>query len=250
MKEKNKTILKISVLIILILCILGIILIIKKPSTTNVSVKTDALKFKEEYESLNNTTRESDGAKYNNVTIPKDNPITYIDSAKAVDIIKNKKAIIYIGAAWCPWCRNAVPVMLDAAKDLQIDTIYYLNLDDEKSNYKIEDGTLVETNHGTKSYYDLLDILKEHLRDYILTDDDGNEYDTQEKRIYMPYVITVKNGKVQNEQLSTVKLNENQTKYDSLTDDQYQELYDIYYKMFDELYNSNRTCTTDKEECS
>lgn len=50
--------------------------------------------------------------------------------------------------------------MLDAAKKLNIKTIYYLNLDNDKSKFKIEDDKLVETNHGTDEYYQLLDILK------------------------------------------------------------------------------------------
>lgn len=246
MKKKNKIIL--SILIVIAIIVLGSLIIIINHKNIFAN-KEDALKFKEEYESLNNTVRESDGAKYNSITINKDNPIVYINTNEAIDILNNKKAIIYIGAAWCPWCRNSVPVMLDVAKALNIDTIYYLNLDEEKSNFKVENSKLIEINHGTNGYYKLLEVLKDHLKDYVLTDEDGNSYDTKEKRIYMPYVITAKNGKVVSEHLSTVSLDKEQTKYDSLTKEQYKELYDIYYKMFDELYNSGKSCSLN-EDCN
>lgn len=245
-KNINKIGIIICSIVVVMIVVLGTIIIpnIKKEPVNN----SDAVKFKEEYESLNNTIRESDGARYGSITINEDNPFVYINATEALDILSSKQAIIYIGAAWCPWCRNAVPVMSDVAKDLNIDTIYYLNLDDEKSNFIVDDEKLVETNHGSDSYYKLLDALSDHLRDYVLTDANGNKYDTKEKRIYIPYVITIKNGEILQEHLSTVDLNENQTKYDSLTDDQYKQLYDIYHEMFGELYNSNARCSS-SETC-
>lgn len=243
-KNKNKNI----IILIGVLAIAIITVIVALLITNNGKLTKDALKFKEEYESLNNTVREKDGEKYSSIEISKNNVMTYVNAKEALNVLKNKKAIIYVGAAWCPWCRNAVPVMLDVADDLKIDTIYYLNLDDEKSNYEIKDGKLVELNRGTDDYYKLLDAMKDHLRDYILTDEDGNKFDTKEKRIYMPYVITVDNGKITSEHNSTVKLNEGQTKYSPLTQEQYKELYDIYYKMFSSLFSSN-ACTS-SEECN
>jgi len=41
----------------------------------------------------------------------------------------------------------------------------------------------------------LLDLMGDVLSDYKVTDDDGNEYDTNEKRIYAPNVVAVVNGK-------------------------------------------------------
>lgn len=241
---KNKKILILSMCVLLII-VVGIILFNKDDTSKD---KSDALKFKEEYESLNGTVRESDKAAYNDVSIDEDNPIVYVDINETLQILENKKGIIYIGANWCPWCRTAVEVMLDVANDLDIEKIYYLNLDDDKSNFKIEDKKLVEVNHGSKYYYKLLEALDENLNDYVLTDEEGTKYETGEKRIYMPYVFTVKNGKVQKSHLSTVNLDEGQTKYDSLTKKQYKELYNIYYEMFDELYNASKTCSS-KENC-
>ncbi len=239
---KNKKILIIIGVIVIILLSILYLLFLNKES--------DAIKFKKEYESLNNTTRDSDGAKYNNISIDKSNPIKYVDTKGTLDVLESDKAILYIGANWCPWCRSAVPVLFEVAKKYNIKTIYYLNLDDEKSSFEIKDGKLIKTVNGTDGYYKLLDKLDDLLRDYKLTDENNIEYDTKEKRIYMPYVLGIKKGRVVSSHVGTITLNENQTKYSELTTTQHDELFDIYSELFDIVYgNKTGTCNT-LEECN
>ena len=209
----------------------------------------DALKFKEEYESLNDTIRESDGAKYNNVAIDKNNPIKYVTVDEAIDLLDSEKAIIYVGANWCPWCRNMLEPMLDVSKDLNIDTIYYLELDDDKSNYEIQNKELKQINKGSESYYELLEKLKDYLSDYELTDSEGKTYSTGEKRIYMPFFITIKNGGIVEAKEISRKLEEGQTKYSEMTEDQYKDLYNNFYETFGKIYKTGNTCNSD-EGCS
>lgn len=206
---------------------------------------TDALKFKEEYESLNNTIRQSDGEVYNEVKISKNNPVKYIDAKEAIEILDSKQAIIYVGAAWCPWCRNAVPVLIELAEKYDIDEIYYLNLDTEKSTYEVENGELKNTVKGSEDYYKLLEKLSDRLSDYKITDENGIEYDTHEKRIYIPYVIAVKNGKIVGDHVGTVDLDDGQSKYDPLTSEQYDDLYAVYEEMFKQVYKYKDTTCND-----
>ena len=70
---------------------------------------------------------------------------------------------------------------------------------------------------------------------YKITDSDGNVYDTNEKRIYIPFVIAVKNGKILNNHISTVELNDNQNEYSYLTDEQKNELFKIYIKIIESI---------------
>ena len=226
---KDKKIILASAAALIALLIVGGFLTFKKPEKeeNKPTPTADAIKFKEEYEKLNGTIRESDGATYNSITIPEDNPIKYVDAKGALEVLKNETAIIYVGADWCPWCRNAVPVLIDAAKDTNMKTIYYLNLDQEKDAFEVQNGKLVKTVNGTDAYYELLDFLKDHLKDYKITQD-GKEYDTKEKRIYMPFVIACKNGKVEDTVSGTVSLDEGQTKYDKMTDKQTKEVYKNY----------------------
>lgn len=211
--------------------------------------ETDAMRFKREYEALNDTTRESDGAKYNNVTVDKDNPFIYIDAKEALNVIDNKDAIIYVGAPWCPWCRNAVPVLIDVAKKFNIKEVYYLDLDKEKSIWEVIDGKAVKKVNGTDYYYQLLEKLKDNLRDYELVDKDGKSLSTGEKRIYMPYVIGVKRGRVVAEHSGTVDLGEEQTKYDYLTDEQRKELFNSYQEIFDLVYQETGGSCNKNGEC-
>ena len=76
--------------------------------------ETDAEKFKNEYESLNGQTSQS-GKKYLNVEIEKDNIIKYVSISELLDVIKNETGVIYLGFPECPWCRTAVPALLEAA---------------------------------------------------------------------------------------------------------------------------------------
>ncbi len=209
---------------------------------------SDAVKFKEEYEALNGTVRESDGEKYNEVSISRNNPIKYINTEEALKIIEEESAIIYVGAPWCPWCRNSVPVLFEAAEEMDVDTIYYLDLDDEKSIYEVKDKKLVKTSDGSEGYYKLLDKLSEKLNNYVLTDEEGNKYDTLEKRIYMPYVIGVKAGRVVMDHVGTVSLNEDQNKYNSLTSKQKKELKKIYVDIINNVYEKTSDGICNNEE--
>lgn len=169
---KKKVVIGIILLILLIGGIAGgSLYYYKSKDKDQINIK-DAVKFKEEYEKLNNTVRVSDKMTYKKIEISSNNPIKYIDTVKAQDVLKEDKAILYIGAAWCPYCRNAVNVLFDVAKKFDVKTIYYLNLDDEKDIFEIQDGKLVKTKNGTEGYYKLLDTLKDHLKDYILYDDE------------------------------------------------------------------------------
>ncbi|MCM1052967.1 MAG: thioredoxin family protein [Ruminococcus sp.] len=195
---------------------------------------TDALKFKEEYESLNDTTRESDGAKYNNINIDKKNPIKYVSIKEAIKLLKEDTGVIYVGANWCPWCRNAIPVLFESAKSNKVKTIYYLNIDDEKDTFEIKDDKLVKTKEGSKEYYELLDVLNDELDEYTLTSK-NKTYETGEKRIYMPFVVFFKDGKIVGSKTGTVSLNEGQTKYDAMTNNQHKELLDTYNNLFKKI---------------
>lgn len=233
---KSKKILYVILGLALILVIGGLIYLGINKNNDKHTLETDAERFKREYEALNNTVRESDGANYNNVDIPLDNPFVYIDAKEAIDILDSKDAIIYVGAPWCPWCRNAVGVLIEVAKKFNIYEIYYLDLDDEKSIWEVENDKAVKKIDGTKYYYQLLEKLDDHLQDYTLEDSKGKTIKTGEKRVYMPYVFGFKRGRIVAEHTGTVDLESEQTKYDELTDEQRKELVKTYENLFNEVY--------------
>lgn len=195
--------------------------------------KSDGQRFKESYESLNGTIRESDGAMYQAITIDENNPIKYTSIGDALKVMDEEDAVIYFGANWCPWCRNAVPELLRVAKEFGLEKLYYVELDDEKSMFEIQDGELVKTKEGSEAYYELLEKLGERISAYSLTDEDGKKYPTGETRMSVPYVIGVKDGEIVAEKKGTVSLDEGQTKYDPMTDEQKEQVREDYRKLFE-----------------
>lgn len=254
-RSRNIVIVVVAAIIAAVLLGVGIFFIIRgsrsdsdKPSEEIVE-QTDAVKFKQSYESLNGTTRESDGATYNTVEISDNNPIVYINTQEALDLLKSDKAIIYVGANWCPHCRNSVPVLLDIAKQYDLNKVYYLELDNVKSQYEWRDGAAVKIKDGTEEYYALLGVLAERLNDYMIQDDTGNTQPTGEKRIYMPYVLAVKDGQVVGDyvgDVDTEDYEEGQTKYDPLTQGQYEKLFNAYSNLFQAVYGE--TASDDCED--
>lgn len=226
---------KIIIITLPILCAIAAIFAYIKLINTDV----DATKFKKEYESLNETKG------YIKLDIDKNNPIEYADYDKLLEVIENGTGIIYLGFPECPWCRNALPVLFDAAKDNEVEVIYYMNILNERDSYTVEDGKLVyatdkEGNEkkGTKGYFKLLDALEDHLSDYVILFEE-DEYEVGEKRIYAPSVVFVRDGEVLGIHVSTVDSQEDPSK--KLTEDQYDELYSIYDDYINDLESG--TCS-------
>lgn len=206
--------------------------------------ETDAEKFKNEYESLNGQNSQN-GKKYLNVEIEKDNIIKYVSISELLDVIKNETGVIYLGFPECPWCRNAVPALLEAANSTSIETIYYLNMFDVRDKLSLDnDGNIVTEVEGAKGYTDLLNALDTILDDYVISDEDGNEVKTGEKRIYVPLVIFVRDGEIVDYHADTVS---SQTDpYVDLTNEEKNELINIYKEKINKI--TSNTCT-DQGRC-
>lgn len=196
----------------------------------------DSRRFQEEYESLNLALRKNSSTDfYRAVMINADNPIQYVTAAEVLEILEHETAFLYMGAPWCPWCRNIVPVMLEAAGEKGVDPIYYLDLTDERDVFHYENGKLSRSAEGTEDYFKLLRKLDAYLEPYVVRDKDGREHDTQEKRIPLPFLVAVKDGGVVMARLGTYELEDGQSQYDELTKDQRAELYTLFCNMYASL---------------
>ena len=171
--------------------ILIIVLLIGIISITGCEKKelTDAEKFKEEYESLNNKTINK--KKVRNISISKENPIIYKEAKDIIDMMDSKKTfIVYFGFNDCPWCRSMVETMLEVAKDYNIDEIYYVDIKDIRDEKEIDkDGNIKTTKEGNRDYLELLNRLDNLLEEYKVNDISMNE-----KRIYAPNIVAITNG--------------------------------------------------------
>ncbi len=175
-----------------------------KDGDANYKMTEDEEKFKNEYEGLNGTTR-SNGQKNKDITIEKDNNIVYISIDEAAKILEDGSGVIYFGFSACPWCRNLVPVLIDAMKSSELDTIYYVDVKkDDKPENDIRDTFVLDDKDRARkgkeassdAYYDVLLYLASYLDDYELTTEKGKKVSTGEKRLGAPTVVAVKDGVV------------------------------------------------------
>lgn len=215
----------------------------KKEEEEPTTVREDAKRFKEEYESLNGKKNSND-TEYLTVNISENNAITYKTDEEIIDILKSSTGVVYFGYNSCPWCRSMVETMLKSLDTNNVSKVYYVDIKDIRSSYEVENRKLIKTNEGTESYYEILSILNEYLTDYKITDS-KKEYDTKEKRLYAPTVVAVKNGQIIGFHEGTV---ESMTDpYQGLTKEEQEELYKTFNNMFAELNDS--TCDDEKTRC-
>lgn len=218
-------------LLIVVLCVFSLV---------GCSKKDDyASKFKEEYESYNGK-QTSSGKDYLKVEIPEENVIVYSSISEVLDIIKNKSGVIYFGFPTCPWCRNMVVPLLEAADSTSLDKIYYLNMYEERDTIKYVDGEFITEKEASEGYYDLVNALSSILDDYIVKDSDGIEHNTSKKRIYVPLVVFIKDGEIVDYHANTV--DSQVDPYVKLNDEEHESLYNIYlngiHKVLDDVCDS------------
>ena len=144
----------------------------------------------EKYMALNGLSNDS-GKQYLDIDLPELSPFSVIDASRA---LMTQDGFLYVGANWCPYCRNLMPVLVDVLIQNGI-SINATELDEIKSLWSLdENNSPVCTREGTDEYYRLLDRLSGLLRDYTLKDSEGIVHQTGEKRIYMPCIFRIKDG--------------------------------------------------------
>lgn len=204
--------------------------------------KTDALKFKEEYEKNNGVKNEKYNVTTRTVNIPEDNPMIYATAEEIIKKIDNKETfVVYFGFSDCPWCRSVIEELIHVAKDLKVEKVYYVDVKELRDVKKLdENNNVVTSKEGDKHYMKLLEKLDSVLDDYTLTDKDGNEVSAGEKRIYAPNVVGIANGKPT--ELETGESEKLINPYDELTEEMRTETYNKLKCVFKCLEDNTPTC--------
>lgn len=211
----------ITMLIVILLALVALLAIGMFHDSSN-----DAKKFKNEYESLNHQ-KNTNGKEYMSVNIKDNNKIYYATYQEIMDLLDHETGVIYFGFPECPWCRNMVSVLLDAAAETSIEKVYYFNALSMRDTKSLKDGVIVTEKEGTEEYYQLLDALSSILGPY-----EGLNDDTI-LRLYFPTVVFVKNGTIVGSHEGTLDLQEDP--YVALTTEQKEELKKIYTDFIHEL---------------
>ena len=236
--EKKKIIMLITAIVVVALAIGFGIFAFTRPKQ---ELNKDAIKFKEEYTEYNDKVNEYNGKGYVKVNLDDDNTFRYLTENEAVELLDKGTGVIYFGFPTCPWCRSLVSTLGKVAKEKN-ETIYYLNVLDLRSSYKVTDGKAVKVKDGSAGYYQILELLKDELEDYLVTDKNGKSYKTNEKRLYAPTLVAVKDGKVTSIHVGTVESQESGN--DPLNETQIAEIEGIIKKLI--ASKNTEACTQDK----
>lgn len=171
-----------------------------------ITYTDDELHFKISYEYINYI--EYDNGKKIKVSIPANNKIKYVSNTELLDILNKQTGIVYFGYNTCPWCRNAVPILIDAVKKNNIETIYYADI------HKLKLSSIKEE-------------LYSKLSQYLHEDNEG------EKVLAVPGVYFLVDGEIVCNHTGTVESYHNP--YNKMTKKQQEELLDIYDKCIKEM---------------
>lgn len=220
--------------IVIFLIILGVILfrLFDKPKSGEpvYTITNDSLLFKSEYEKLNGV-KDKDKQEYFNLNIPSYSPIVYASYDDVFKIL-DETGIIYLGYPECPWCRNLIPVLISSAVENNIKEIFYLNIKDDRNNLTLnKNNKIITKKKGKPEYLELVDALYNYLDSYKELNDDSI------KRIYVPLVIFVKNGKIigLQQSLSSYCDRVGSNAYTSMNALEKQELKDIFTSYFKKI---------------
>ena len=203
-----------------------------------IEVITDAVKFKEEYESLNGKKNARD-IEYRELVINENNPFIYSDAKEIIKKMDNEESFyIYFGSNKCPWCRSVIETLIKVSNDNKIDKIYYVDIWDkdgkeilrDKYEYN-EDNKLIKTYEGTEEYFILLERFNDYLEDYTIVNPKTNKKKKlEEKRIYAPSFIYIEKGKIKKMETGLSKSLESSTT--ELTDIIKEEQKEIFTSLF------------------
>lgn len=234
MDKDRKMFIGIILLLLVSMILIGAIAFKSKKGETIDNI--DAINFKNEYESLNGTVRESDGKANKNITIAEDNPIKYLTEEEAINLLETGTGIIYFGFSECPWCRTLLPVLLQTLDNMSIDRLYYVNLSKMRDTLSLsEDNKVIVKEEGTKGYYRMLEILDNYLEPFYLTNKEGEKIDTLEKRIMAPTLVFVKDGELKGIHVGTV--DSQKSGFDELSTEEQENLQNILMDLIRKVYS-------------
>lgn len=230
----KKQIITISILILIAITAIIYIVVINSNETEKIVAYTsDEISFKAEYENLNSQKAEDGTNKYIELSISDNNKMKYSNIDEVMNTIKKGTGVIYFGFPTCPWCRTMISSLTKVASEYtELKEILYFDARDIRDTKRIDEtGNIVTDKEGTAEYKELLSLLNEYLDEY-----SGLE-DPSIKRLYMPSVVFVRNGKVVG--VHTGTLDEQSNVKTPLTEEQINELKDIYTKNLDKVYKDN-----------
>jgi len=203
---------------------------------------TDALAFVAEHEDLNGVPHpDNPDLIFKDMYVSEDNPFRYVEFDEIVELLENGTGIVYFGFPNCPWCRNLVPVLTDAAIAFGVEDILYRNVWEDRNVLELDDdGEIVEVRAGDPGYYQVLEILGDLAPAYRGLEDESI------RRIFVPAVVFIRDGEVISyfQNLPTFQArvedeNDATTAWDPMNAEEVEELTQIFIAYFEQVFGDN-----------
>lgn len=206
------------------------------------STISDSQRFKKEYESINGKL-DVDRNIIRELEIDENNPIVYSTADEIVEKIQNKESfVVYFGYASDPWCRSIIHTLLDVSHEESLNKLYYVDISQIRDSMSLDrNGNLMTNVEGTTGYKKLVELFKDYLSDYIITNDSGDIVNTKTKRIYAPTVIGIVKGEVS--RIETGISKEFSDPYMELTDDVVSYMYDRFKCVIKCISEDSNSCS-------
>jgi thiol-disulfide isomerase/thioredoxin len=187
-------------LLIVLLLVIGVFTILTV--NNKKEDKKIGLAFKTDYEEVNGKENKN-GKKHREVNISEDNKFIEITVSDLIKKIDNEETFyVYFGSRLCPWCRSTIEKADKISRDNNIEKVYYIDIWDDEGNEILRDKYIVNDSNElevviekSEEYDKLLQVFDSVLDNYTLTNSNGEEIETNEKRIYAPNYIYVEKGK-------------------------------------------------------
>ena len=208
----------------LMLVLMSLVACNQQPALPATELPASDQSVKNAFEALNGQTA-ANGQPYMEVHVSEDSLFVPINEEDALQLLESGTGVLIFEFPECPWCRNMMPVVDQAAKEMALSKLYAFNIREERDQITLGDDGLVVVNEGTEFYRKVLEILGENASVY-----DGLN-DESIRRIYAPTVFVIVDGEVLSSHVSTV--DSQSDPFIPLTDAQHQELLDIYKGMFE-----------------
>lgn len=174
----------------------------------------DSDAFIEEYAELNGQSTQR-GVPYLEVDIPEDHRFVPASEEEIRDLLDDGDGVIYFGFPSCPWCRNAVGPLDEAAKEVDLEINY------------VNPSTMRE--QRARAGDDYYELLLEELGEF------APEHPQRpgERTILVPLVATVVDGEVVAAHLGSAPSQTDPSQ--ALTQTQHDELVGIYTDQFSQI---------------
>lgn len=150
---------KIELIVLVVIFLLSSYLIYTFVDSDTKNIVTNSeIRFKEEYEKLNGVYNEQTNHYYKAIEILENSNVEYKNANEIIDILKNGTGVIYFGFPECPWCRNLVPLLVEAIQEYNVSFYYYNAREIRDTKHMDEDGQVVIDKEGTAEYYEILSL--------------------------------------------------------------------------------------------